>query len=114
MPALAAALARFAVAYNARPDLAAQLCGWSRTIRLESADTREAVAIRVEDGRIVGAGAPTGSADLVITSDAATLCDILDLRRGPADPYLFGELTVRGPEADLMRLDYVTEALCPR
>src|SRR5262245_43503948 len=110
MTSLSASLSYFAAAYNARADLVAEQRGWSRTISLEAADTGETAAVRVADGRIIGV-APTAGADLVITSDAATLCDILELRRGPADPYLFGELTVRGPEADLLRLDYVTEAL---
>ena len=31
----------------------------------------------------------------------------------PNEPYLFGELTVRGPEADFVRLDYIATELCP-
>ena len=30
------------------------------------------------------------------------------------EPYLFGELSVMGAEADFVRLDYIVSRLCPR
>ena len=114
MGRLTTALDRFTAAYHSHPELVAEQRGWSRTILLEAADTRESVAVHIEDGRIVPPPQNSRPADLLITADADTLCDILELRRGPSEPYLFGELTMRGSEADLFRLDYVTEALCPK
>jgi hypothetical protein len=58
----------------------------------------------------VGASSPT----LEISGDQQTLCDVLELRRDPNEPYLFGELVVRGPEADFLRLDYIASRLCAR
>lgn len=117
MTRLAAALDSFTAAYHARPDLIAGQRGWSRTILLQAADTRESIVLRIEDGRIAPARPDSTEAErpeLCITADAATLCDILELRLGPNEPYLFGELTVQGSEADLLRLDYITDVLCPR
>ena len=57
----------------------------------------------------VPADAPT----LVVSADQRTLEGVLRLRLGPNEPYLFGELTVRGPEADFVRLDYIASVLCP-
>jgi hypothetical protein len=50
----------------------------------------------------------------VVSSDQRTLEEVLRLRLGPNEPYLFGELTVQGPEADFVRLDYIATELCPR
>jgi hypothetical protein len=103
----------FARTYNAREDLVAEQRGWTRVIVLCAHDTDEAVAVHVHDGRVVDVRERAAPADVVITADAATLRDILELRRSPNEPYLFGDLTVRGSEADYLRLDYITERLCP-
>src|SRR5262249_15301448 len=73
-----------------------------------------AVTVHVDGGRVTAVAQQAGPADLVISADAATLEDILELRRNPNEPYLFGELTVRGPERDFLRLDYIATRLCPR
>jgi putative sterol carrier protein len=53
--------------------------------------------------------------NLVVTAPLQILLDILQLRLNPNQPYIFGELTVAGQEADFMRVDYVSEhALCAR
>jgi hypothetical protein len=113
MNRLADALDHFAAAYHARPDLVTEQADWSPTIVLVAADSGETLALRVQHGRIAEVRPSAAAADLVITADHATLCDILELRRGPNEPYLFGELTVRGREADFLRLDYLTGVLCP-
>jgi hypothetical protein len=113
MSVLADAAAHFADHYHARRDLVAEQRGWDCVVLLEATDADERVAVRVADGRIADLGDGEGPAGLVIRADLRTLCDVLELRRGPNEPYLFGELTVRGDEADFVRLDYITEALCP-
>ena len=113
MKTLLECVATFARAYEASDTLKDHQRGWTRTIALVASDTGESVAVRIDEGRIAG-WEPGSTGDVVITSDASTLADILELRRGPNEPYLFGELTVRGPEADFLRLDYVSDVLCPR
>lgn len=112
MTTLLNAALTFRDAYHARADLLAEHSSWTVSIALVAADTGEAVAVRICAGRIVDClhGA---AGDVVIMSDATTLREILELRRGPNEPYLFGELVVRGPEADFLRLDYLTTRLCP-
>ena len=104
----------FADEYHARPELVAEQRGWTRTIALVAQDSGEAVGVRVDDGRIVELLDRCARGDVTIRSDEATLRDILELRRGANEPYLFGELTVQGSEADFLRLDYITGCLCPR
>ena len=106
------AVAVFLGAYRARPALVAQQAGWSPTIALRAIDTGASVRVRFADGRPqldADAGPPT----LVVSSDQRTLEEVLRLRLGPNEPYLFGELTVQGPEADFVRLDYIATAQCP-
>jgi hypothetical protein len=110
--ALDEALSVFLDAYRARPALVAQQAGWSPTIALRALDTGASASVRFADGRPrpdADAGPPT----LVVSSDQRTLEEVLRLRLGPNEPYLFGELTVQGPEADFVRLDYIATELCP-
>lgn len=110
-PIKAAAL-RFRDAYHARADLLADNTDWSPTIALVATDTGEAVALTLKAGRVI-ACTSTDEGDLVVRADAQTLTDILELKLGPNGPYLFGDLTVRGAEADFLRLDYLASRLCP-
>jgi len=110
---LSVAAAHFIEIYNARADLVAEQRGWSCAISLVAADTGESVALRAVDGRIHEEVLGGRSADVVITSDSAMLRDVLELRKSPNEPYIFGELTVRGSESDFLRIDYIAAALCP-
>ncbi len=112
MNPLANAMSCFAHAYNGSLALTAEQRGWSCTVAFVATDSGAAVAARIEDGRLVSIF-EEASGDVVVTSDEATLRDILELRRGPDEPYLFGELTVRGSESDFLRLGYIAGALCP-
>ena len=114
MSSLIAALTRFAEQYHARPELVAEQRGWDCIVVLAATDADDRLTVRVADGRIVALQEGEASAQLIICADRQTLFDVLELRRGPNEPYLFGELTVHGEEADFVRLDYITEALCPR
>ena len=109
---LESALAVFLEAYRARPALVAQQAGWSPTIALCATDTGASASVRFADGRPLR-GADSGPPTLVVSSDQRTLEEVLRLRLGPNEPYLFGELTVQGPEADFVRLDYIATELCP-
>jgi len=112
MNALEAALQTFVRAYERQPALMAEQRGWSPVIALRATDTGAQAAVALVDGALapVGASSPT----LEISGDQQTLCDVLELRRDPNEPYLFGELVVRGPEADFLRLDYIASKLCAR
>jgi hypothetical protein len=110
---LGRALDAFIAAYHARPDLVAEQQAWRCVITLVASDSGESLIVRIADGRVTEALAHDESARVVITADQQILCDVLELRRGPNEPYLFGELTVRGLEADFFRLDYITSRLCP-
>ena len=110
---LSAALASFVRAYEARPDLVAEQRDWSPIIALAATDAPARATVALHHGRVAPT-ADAAEATLEISGPLATLCDVLELRRDPNEPYLFGELVVRGPEADFVRLDYLASRLCPR
>lgn len=118
---IAEAALKFRDRYHAREDLVAENSDWSPTIALVATDTGESLVMTLKAGRVTSAApldpargterpsAPT----LIVSAVAQVLRDILDLKLGPNDPYLFGDLVVRGPEADFLRLDYLASRLCP-
>lgn len=109
-------LAAFIARYHENQALVREQKGWHLTLALECTDSDEAVWLRIADGLAVelrelqATGAPPQS-DVVVRAERAILRDILALRRLPSEPYLFGELLVRGPEPDFLRLDYIVSAL---
>src|SRR5215475_2131712 len=111
---LETALATFLRAYADRPDLAAHQRDWSPSIELRATDSAAHVTLLFVNGVPRPLAAPVDAPTLVVSSDERTLCEVLHLRLSPNEPYLFGELTVRGPEADFVRLDYIATALCPQ
>jgi hypothetical protein len=111
---LVQALACFVDAYESRPELVAEQQGWSPIILLAANDAVARVAVSLRDGRIDQVADGAADATLEITGGIDTLCDVLTLRRDPNEPYLFGELSVMGAEADFVRLDYIVSRLCPQ
>jgi len=107
------ALACFLEAYQARPELVAEQRGWSPVIALAASDTGARAVVSLEDGRVARVGGEARPATLEVRADLDILCDVLMLRRDPNEPYLFGELSVQGAEADFVRLDYIVSRLCP-
>ena len=108
------ALAHFVEAYRARPELVAEQRGWNPIIALSASDAPARVVVAVDDGRIAPLWDETIAPTLEVRGGLETLCDVLSLRKDPNEPYLFGELTVAGAEADFVRLDYIASRLCPR
>ena len=110
---LATAAARFIAAYHEHTALVADHQDWSPMIVIIAADSGETISLEVERGRITALHEHAMPGDLMITADSATLYDILEFRLNPNEPYIFGDLTVQGAEADFLRLDYITTVLCP-
>ncbi len=110
---LATAATGFISAYHARADLVADHQDWSLMIVIVATDSGETLSLQVEQGRIVALHEHALPGTLVITSDSTTLREILEFRLNPNEPYVFGDLTVQGAEADFLRLDYIVTVLCP-
>ena len=112
MTRLTQALHYFVGVYHANTDLVAEQSDWQCAIKLHTTDSQETLTLNLQGGRVVEMGSPLTEVDLLIQADTPTLLDILEFRRDPNEPYLFGELTIQGPEAHFLRLDYVVTQLC--
>ena len=112
MPSLMAAAGEFVAIYHADAKLCADQAVWECIVRLQASDAPQRVTIAIRNGRVHALSAGTDSADLVVTAPLQILLDILQLRLNPNQPYIFGELTVTGQEADFMRVDFVASTLC--
>ena len=113
MTPLLTALHEFVAVYHGAENLVAQHKDWDSRVSLVAADTGESINLQVRNGHVSAIGKPLEAADLVVTADEQILLDILELRRDPNEPYMFGELTVQGEEGHFMRLDYIVTMLCP-
>jgi putative sterol carrier protein len=102
----------FAALYQANAALLADHADWDCVLRLEANDSPQQVGITIRRGEVQSISSEAQHADLVVTAPLQTLLDILELRLNPNQPYLFGELTLRGDEADFMRIDYLASTLC--
>lgn len=112
MTRLHQALQNFVAVYHATENLVAEQFDWQCVIKLLATDTQETLGLRLVNGRGVKIDHDLAQEDLLIKADATTLLDILEFRRDPNEPYLFGELTIQGAEAHFLRLDYVVTQLC--
>ncbi len=106
------ALRNFVAIYHATKNLVAEQADWQCAIKLLATDSQEIVTLRLVNGQVVEIGDDLVSEDLLVKAEATTLLDILEFRRDPNEPYLFGELTIEGAEAHFLRLDYVVTQLC--
>jgi putative sterol carrier protein len=106
------ALHNFLAIYHATEDLVTEQADWQCAIQLLATDTQEMLTLHLVNGRVVEIGHDLDPADLLVKAEATILLDILEFRRDPNEPYLFGELTIQGAEAHFLRLDYVVTQLC--
>jgi putative sterol carrier protein len=104
----------FVASYHANATLCADHLGWDCAIGLHANDDGQQVTLNVVDGRVRALAPGNDACDLTVSAALAVLVDILELKLNPNQPYLFGELTVAGDEADFMRVDYIASRLCAR
>jgi len=110
--ALVDAAVNFVTAYHAHEKLVSGQEDWDCLMSLHASDTLQHVTIAVRKGRASVLQESPGKHNLVVTSSAQILLDILHLRLNPNQPYIFGELTVSGRETDFTRVDYIASVLC--
>ncbi|MEO5694373.1 MAG: SCP2 sterol-binding domain-containing protein [Usitatibacter sp.] len=109
---LATSARAFVHRYQADEGLKADHRDWNCTLSLQANDDPQRVGIVIVAGEVQSLLVGAGAADLVVSAPLATLVEILELRLNPNQPYLFGELTLQGEEADFMRVDYIASTLC--
>jgi putative sterol carrier protein len=98
---------QFAEAASGNARLVAMNHDWHRTVVVQPEDG-EAIWLRCEGGPIRVLDAAQESADLVVEAPAAILGAVFSGEMAPTEPYLAGDLRVRGSQDDVMRLDIIS------
>jgi putative sterol carrier protein len=109
---LLTATQNFAAHYHANTKLCAEQADWNCCICLRASDADVKITAAIAGGKVVSVDGGEQTCNLMVDAPLQILIDIVELRLNPNQPYLFGELTVIGAEADFMRLDYVATMLC--
>jgi putative sterol carrier protein len=87
---------------------------WSRVIHFICNDTEDTFTMEVIKGEITEVRAGLhGPADIVVTADSETFCDMFWGDLNPTQKYLRGEIQVKASQEDIMRLDAITMIIWP-
>jgi putative sterol carrier protein len=111
---LAEALADYTVTCNGNERLRKMQRDWSRTLHFICADTGTTFSMMVDRGEILSAPeGHVGTPDIVVTAGSETFCDMFWGDLNPVQKYLRGEITVKGSQEDVMRLDAISFVIWP-
>ena len=111
---LAEALADYTVTCNTNERLRKMQRDWSRTLHFSCSDTGTTFSMEVLEGEIRSTAAGhVGTPDIVVTTDSETFCDMFWGDLNPVQKYLRGEISVRGSQEDIMRLDAISYVIWP-
>lgn len=100
-------LDRFAEACTTNLRLTQMNRDWHRTI-LVVADEGERYWLRCEGGPVHRLEQEAEAVDLSVEGPRQILCDIFSGASPPTEPYMTGDLRVRGSQDDIMRLDIIS------
>ena len=111
---LAEALADYTVSCNENERLRKMQRDWSRVAALRLLDTGVTFTMDVDRGEILARPqGHVGTPDIVVTTDSETFCDMFWGDLNPVQKYLRGEITVKGSQEDVMRLDAISSVIWP-
>jgi putative sterol carrier protein len=111
---LAEALSDYTTSCNTNERLRKMQRDWSRTLHFICTDTGSTFSIEVLRGEILSTPAGhIGTPDIIVTSDSETFCDMFWGDLNPVQKYLRGEITVKGAQEDVMRLDAISYVIWP-
>ncbi|MDA8065501.1 MAG: SCP2 sterol-binding domain-containing protein [Thermaerobacter sp.] len=93
---------------NANLQLKAMNRDWNRVIHVRVTDFTSEHTIVMREGHMeVQEGAPE-CADMIVSGPGGVLVDVFGGGVSPTEPYLAGELQVRGSQEDILRLDFIS------
>jgi putative sterol carrier protein len=111
---LAESLADYTVSCNENARLRKMQRDWSRTLHFICSDTGSTFSMLVEKGEILSTPeGHVGTPDIVVTTTSETFCDMFWGDLNPVQRYLRGEITVKGSQEDVMRLDAISYVIWP-
>jgi putative sterol carrier protein len=111
---LAEALADYTISCNTNERLRKMQREWSRTLHFVCADNGTTFSMEVDRGEILSTPeGHVGIPDIVVTTQSETFCDMFWGDLNPVAKYLRGEITVKGSQEDVMRLDAISSVIWP-
>ena len=111
---LAEALADYTTSCKTSERLRKMQRDWSRTLHFICSDTGTVFSMLVDRGEILATPeGHQGTPDIVVTTDSENFCDMFWGDLNPVQKYLRGEITVKGSQEDIMRLDAISFVIWP-
>jgi putative sterol carrier protein len=111
---LAEALADYTLSCNGNDRLRKMQRDWSRTLHFICSDTATIFSMIVERGEILATPqGHLGTPDIVVTTHSEVFCDMFWGDLNPVQRYLRGEISVKGSQEDVMRLDAISYVIWP-
>jgi putative sterol carrier protein len=104
-------LESFASSCNENERLMSMIKDWNRVLHIHASDSGANHTLTTSNGTVTTVPTAPTSADLVVSSSADTLAKIFYGELSPNEPYNDGSLQLRGPEDDIVRLDFVIAML---
>lgn len=109
-----AAMRRYAQQINGHPRLRQILKDWSPVIHFVTREGALPFTMRIVKGQVAETAAGhAGAPDLVIRGAAADLLALFNGALNPTQKYLDGEITVKGSQMDVIKLDAISMILWP-
>lgn len=108
------ALADYTITCNENERLRKMQRDWTRVLHFACSDTQQRFTMDVVRGEIVATEVDhVGVPDIIVTTTSETFCDMFWGDLNPVQKYLRGEITVRGSQEDVMRLDAISYVIWP-
>ncbi|MFQ6088748.1 MAG: SCP2 sterol-binding domain-containing protein [Candidatus Methanofastidiosia archaeon] len=103
------ALRDFVEQYNSNKQLRKMNRKWTRVIQIRATDIDSAHTLKVSNGEIKEIeDRETETPDVIVSAESETLCDMFWGDLNPSEKYLAGEIKVKGPSEDIMRIDVIS------
>jgi putative sterol carrier protein len=108
------ALADYTRSCNHNERLRKMQRDWSRVLHFVCSDNDVTFSMHVDRGEILSTPQGLdGVPDIVVTTTSETFCDMFWGDLNPVQKYLRGEITVKGSQEDVMRLDAISYVIWP-
>ncbi len=111
---LSDALEEYTSTCNANERLRKMQRDWTRRLHFACSDSTDTFTMVVERGEITSTQrGHDGLPDIIVTTTSETFCDMFWGDLNPVQKYLRGEITVKGSQEDVMRLDAISYVIWP-
>ena len=103
------AFAEWRTRSNDNPRLTKMVKGWDRVIHFTASDTGQGYTMVVEGQQLSELSVGhVGQPDVIVAGSSEDFCDMFWGDLNPSEKYMSGEITLRGSQQDVMRIDAIS------